>query len=129
MYVFDQVAIALQGSQEREELYSELNAGLTKAYVRLGGALICDGRFTRALQHFKQGVHLFDSVQAKGGVAACFCCLGTLFIFKTTQLDAAQLQTLTEREFSGRESLRHFEMALQVCVSSLLLGCCICQVG
>ena len=104
----------LQGSAEAEALYSTLAQSLTVAFLRLGGDLITSGRFTRALQHFKQGVHLFGSVQARAGTAACYCCLGAVFMRKAWPLDAAALDAMLERQASGRESIRHFDLALDV---------------
>ena len=109
---------ALQSSRERDAFFNELTVELTVAYLRLGSSLLRGGRFTRALQHFKQGVHLFDGAQAKGGVAACYCCLGALFIRKAgpgTERTTG-MGELVERQAGCDESLRHFDLALQVCL-------------
>ena len=107
---------ALQSSRERDAYFNEVTVELTVAYLRLGSSFLRGGRFTRALQHFKQGVHLFDGAQAKGGVAACYCCLGALFIRKAGPgtVGATGMSELVERQAGCDESLRHFDLALQV---------------
>jgi tetratricopeptide (TPR) repeat protein len=112
----------LQSYQHVDARFRQLSSDLAAAYVRLGAVYIRDGRFTRALQHFKQGVHLFGGAGAKEAVALCYSCLGMLFIRKALSGGEAQYEWLLERERSCQESLRHYDLALQV--RRLLLAIC-----
>jgi hypothetical protein len=117
--------MVLQDRAEHESAYSILTSDLTTAYLCVGDTLIQGGRYTRALQHFKQGVHLFQSIQAHASVAVCYSCLASVFACKTRSLGMAQLETLAELEIAGHESVKHFDLALEVrSAQSMKSLCC-----
>jgi hypothetical protein len=116
------VLLVLQDQSEHGKMYSLLTSELTMTYLCLGDTLIQGGRYTRALQHFKQGVHLFQSIQASASVAVCYSCLASVILHKTPSLGMSQLETLAEREIAGHESIKHFDLALQVCQTAVQAG-------
>lgn len=115
----------MQVSARRELQYEHIVASLASAYLQLGGLLLQGGRFTKALQHFKQGVLLFQGVRAAAGTAACYCTMGALFMQRNAALDAARHESLLERESNSQQSAcppRH-ALCLVHCCRVLCVSC------
>lgn len=108
-------AACVQSSSVYKDLTQSLALDLTVAYLQLGSALITTGRYTKALQHFKQGLHLFGGVSARPAIAACHCCLGNLLLKQVAAGGTeAQLDALAAQQAAATEAVQYFDRALEV---------------
>jgi len=90
---------------------------LEAAYGALGRLFLSTGRFTKAHQHFHQGIALFRSFGGGSTEATCvasaFCQVARLFTGRNARLDPTSVDTLAERENNASQAISNYKAALE----------------
>mmetsp|Transcript_38555 Transcript_38555/g.69103 ORF Transcript_38555/g.69103 Transcript_38555/m.69103 type:complete len:565 (-) Transcript_38555:89-1783(-) len=101
-----------KGQETPDASYGKAVKALGEAYTQLGCIFKETGRFTKAHQHFTQGIPLFTSVGAQLCVATTYLELARLNSTRTKMLDLSSTQAIGEIQNMTAKTIDFYKSAL-----------------